>query len=164
MKAHFEMLSGYNAWANQRIFHAVECLSDADYRRDLETRLGSLHRVLNHVYVSDTIWMARFRGEFDPPWALDHVPHHRFSDLKARRSALDRDIMGFVLALDDDALHTEINYLTTQQPAHVSRPLAPALAHFFNHQTHHRGQCHAMLSRLTGDAPGLDLDDFQRGA
>jgi len=163
MKAHFEMLSGYNAWANSRIFDAVAVLSDHEYRKDLAASFGSLHRILNHVYVSDTIWMARFRGQESPPWANDHVPHHRFSDLKARRTALDRDILGFVLALEDDTLSTDINYFTPQQSRHVSLPVAPALAQFFNHQTHHRGECHAMLTRLTGDAPRLDLDDFQRG-
>lgn len=162
MKAHFEMLSGYNAWANSRIFGAVETLPDEAYRRDLEVQFGSLHRILNHVYVMDTIWMARFRGQANPPWAFDHVPHHRLSDLKARRTALDRDIMGFVMALQDSALATDINYLTIMQPRQISQPLAPALANFFNHQTHHRGQCHSMLTRLTGHAPELDLLSFQR--
>ncbi|MEM7057033.1 MAG: DinB family protein [Pseudomonadota bacterium] len=164
LKAHFEMMAGYNAWANERVFEAIEPLPVEDFRRELQVAYGSLHKTLNHIYVSDMIWMARFRGQANPPWAFDHIPHFRLEDLKARRTALDRDILGFVLALDETSLMTDINYLTVLQPENVSEPLAPALAHFFNHQTHHRGQCHAMLTRLTGDAPELDLSSFQRGA
>ena len=164
MKAHFEMMAGYNAWANGLVYDAVAQIPDDDYRRDLGTHFGSLHRTLNHLYVGDMIWMARFRGQSNPPWALDHIPHHRFEDLRARRGALDRDILGFVLGLDEEQLVTDINYLTVLRPDRVSQPLGPALAHFFNHQTHHRGQCHAMLTRLTGMGPELDLSLFQREA
>ena len=80
MKAHFEMMAGYNAWANATIFDAVADLSDEDYRRDMDAEFGSLHRTLNHVYVEDVLWMARFRGQSNPPWAHDHVPHYWLDD------------------------------------------------------------------------------------
>ena len=162
MKAHFEMMAGYNAWANGLLFDAVAEVPEEDYRRDVGAYFGSLHRTLNHIYVADMIWMARFRGQSNPPWALDHIPHHRLEDLRARRWALDRDVLGFVMGLDAERLLTDINYLTVQQPSRVTQPLGPALSHFFNHQTHHRGQCHGILTQISGRAPELDLSKFQR--
>ncbi|MEM1298124.1 MAG: DinB family protein, partial [Pseudomonadota bacterium] len=71
MKAHFEMLAGYNAWANGRLYDAAFALSEDDYRRDLGAFFGSLHGTLNHLFVADVIWLARFRGQPNPPWKLD---------------------------------------------------------------------------------------------
>ena len=162
MKAHFEMMAGYNAWANTRLYDAAHALPDEDYRRDLGAAFRSLHGTLNHLVVTDVIWLSRFRDRPNPPWSLDHVPHDDPRELRARRDALDHDIIGFVGALTDARLEGEFEYMTVTRAQKIRQKLAPALAHFFNHQTHHRGQCHAMLTRLTGQAPALDLIYFQR--
>ncbi len=162
MKAHFEMMASYNAWANARVFDAALALPEDDYRRDLGAAFKSLHGTLNHMFVADVIWLARFRGHPNPPWTLDHLAHDDRRELRARREALDRDIIGFTGALTDRDLAREFTYRTIVQPAVMTQPLSPALAHFYNHQTHHRGQCHAMLTGLTGQAPSLDLLIYQR--
>ena len=163
MKAHFEMMAAYNAWANRRLYDAAGALEDADYRRDLGAACGSIHNTLNHIYVADMIWMARFRGMGNPPWTLDHVPHAWLPELRARRRSMDLDIQGFVRALTPERLTETVSFRSLVMPDLVHQTLADALAHFFNHQTHHRGQCHALLTRLTGEAPPLDLLLFQRG-
>jgi uncharacterized damage-inducible protein DinB len=163
MKAHFDMMAAYNAWANARLYDAAHALPDEEYRRDLGAAFKSIHGTLNHLVVTDVIWLSRFRDLPNPPWPLDHVPHDDPRELRARRDALDRDIIGFVGALTDVRLEGEFEYMTVFNPRRFRQALAPALAHFFNHQTHHRGQCHAMLTRLTGHAPALDLIMFQRG-
>lgn len=162
MKAHFDMMAGYNAWANGRLYDAAYALPEDDYRRDLGAAFGSLHGTLNHLFVADVLWLARFRGQPNPPWTLDHVPHDDRTELRARREALDRDIIGFTGALRERDLTKEISYRTVVNPELITQEIAPALAHFFNHQTHHRGQCHAMLTRLTGQGPSLDLIYYQR--
>jgi uncharacterized damage-inducible protein DinB len=162
MKAHFEMMAAYNAWANARLYDAAHALPDGDYRRDLGAAFRSLHGTLNHVVVADVIWLSRFRDRPNPPWRLDHIAHDHPRELRARRDALDRDILGFVGALSEAQLDGEFEYLTVTRPEKVRQKLAPALAHLFNHQAHHRGQCHAMLTCLTGQAPALDLIYFQR--
>ncbi len=163
MKAHFEMMAAYNDWANRRLYDAAAELSDDDYRTDCGAFFGSVHGTLNHLFVADVVWMSRFRGDPNPPWALDHIAHDVFVDLRARRVALDHDIMGFVGSLSAARLGAEISYRTISKPRLITQPMSPALSHFFNHQTHHRGQCHAMLTRLTGAGPELDLLYFQRG-
>jgi uncharacterized damage-inducible protein DinB len=164
MKAHFEMMAAYNDWANRRLYDAAANLSDEDYRSDCGVFFKSLHGTFNHLYVADVIWLSRFRGDPNPPWSLDSIAHDKFEGLKARRIALDHDIMGFVGSLTEARLAADITYRTVTDAKNVTQSLAPALAHFFNHQTHHRGQCHAILTRLTGAAPALDLLYYQRGA
>jgi uncharacterized damage-inducible protein DinB len=162
MHAHVTMMAAYNAWANRRIYGACAALSDADRKADLGAFFGSLHRTLNHLVVTDRIWLARFRGETPTETRLDAVPYDDFAALRAAREAEDVAIEAFVAGLDAGRLAGEVAYVTISRPAPVRQPLVSALAHLFNHQTHHRGQCHAMLTRLAAEAPSLDLIAFQR--
>jgi uncharacterized damage-inducible protein DinB len=165
MKAHFGMMARYNAWANRRLYEAAAGLDDAARRRDEGAFFGSLHRTLNHVLVADVIWLARFRGQGGPAWSLDHVAHDDFDELRGGREALDADIEAYVDGLSEADLAAGFSYARVSAPdERITQPLAPALAHVFNHQTHHRGQCHMILTRLTGEAPPLDLIFFQREA
>ncbi|MGP9821064.1 DinB family protein [Salinarimonas sp. NSM] len=155
-------MAAYNAWANVQLYDAAAALSDDAYRSDQGAFFGSLHRTMNHVLVGDTIWMARFTGDESPPPALDAVLHDDLPSLRAAREAMDTRIVAFVEELDAAALARKFSYRTMLNPSLVTQPLAPALDHFFNHQTHHRGQAHALLTRLSGGAPSFDLINFQR--
>ena len=158
------MMAAYNAWANTRLYDAAASLSDEAYRRDTGAFFRSMHGTLNHMYVTDTIWMSRFRGLPNPPWKLDHIAHDSPIDLRKRREALDRDIIGFAGGLTENQLEQEFSYVTVTNPAKMTQKLSPALAHFFNHQTHHRGQCHVILTSIGADAPSMDLLMFQRSS
>ena len=160
--ARYHMLVRYNKWANERIYEVAATLSDTDYRRDLQLYFKSVHATLNHLLVADRLWMARFTGAPMPSLSLDSIIHDDFSQLLAARRAEDDAIIAFVDGLNDAALNREFSYRTVTNPVNVTQPLAPALDHFLNHQTHHRGQIHAALTRLTGTAPSLDLIVFQR--
>jgi uncharacterized damage-inducible protein DinB len=156
MKAHFGMMAAYNAWANRRLFDAAGRLPEADYRADLGAFFGSVHGTLSHLLVGDTIWMARFTGDPPPPWRLDSQPHADLAELRAAREAMDAHIAAHIDALSDAEIAGDLIYRNTSEQA-FRQPRTEALAHFFNHQTHHRGQVHALLTRITGDAPPLDL-------
>jgi uncharacterized damage-inducible protein DinB len=158
----FSMLAGYNAWANRRLYDAAERLSDADYRADRGAFFKSVHGTLNHLLVADRVWMRRFTREGEAPNRLDAILFERLDELRAARRAEDERIVRYVEALGNEALAGRIRYRTITNPADIEQPLAPALMHVFNHQTHHRGQVHALLTGLTGDAPPLDLILFQR--
>ena len=164
MKPHFTMFAAYNLWANERLYEAVQALPDADYRADRGAFFGSLHGTLNHILVADRIWMARFTGA--PPLAtkLDAILNDDLAALAAARLTEDERIVGFVETLDQRALAETFTYRTITKPRDVTQPLAPALAHFFNHQTHHRGQAHALVTIAAGRdaASSLDLILFQR--
>lgn len=164
MKAHFRMMAAYNAWANRRLYAAAGDLPDAEYRLDLGAFFGSIHATLNHVMVADLIWIARIRGQGNPPFGLDHILHDDLGELTAARKVLDDDIARLVEAQDAASLAGDFTYTTVTDRREVTGALAAAMAHVFNHQTHHRGQIHALLTRLGQAAPELDLIYYQREA
>lgn len=162
MTAYFATLARYNRWANGRLYEASGDLSRDDYQRDCGAFFGSVHRTLNHLVVADSIWMRRFTGEgpnFDD--RLDAVPYDDFGRLGEARRQLDERIIGHVDGLDDGVADAKITYRNTSG-REFTDPLRLLLGHFFNHQTHHRGQIHAMLTRLAGEAPPLDLVQYMR--
>jgi len=159
---HCRMFAHYNAWANTRVYEAAARLSDQQYRADRGAFFKSVHGTLNHLLVTDRIWMQRFTGEGDAPNRLDAILFEAFDELRAAREAEDRRIVRFAEGLDDRRIEGTIKYRRVSSPEQFEQALAPALAHWFNHQTHHRGQVHALLTGLLGQAPELDLLYFQR--
>lgn len=164
MKKHFRMFAAYNRWANRALYAAAGKLDDDDYRLDLGAAFGSVHRTLNHILVADRIWMKRFTGEGDAPRALDAIVADDFALLSAAREAEDERIVDWLDDISDAALSGRFTYTTATDLRTISQRLAPALAHFFNHQTHHRGQIHALMTRLGQPSTPLDLIYFQRDA
>jgi uncharacterized damage-inducible protein DinB len=162
LTAHYQMFGHYNAWANSRLYDAAARLTSEQFRADRGAFFKSVHGTLNHLLVTDRIWMQRFTGQGEAPYRLDTILFEAFDDLRAAREAEDRRIVDFVDGLDDFSIAGTIKYRRVSSPEQFEQQLAPALAHWFNHQTHHRGQVHALLTGLTGEAPELDLLFFQR--
>jgi uncharacterized damage-inducible protein DinB len=162
MKQHFLMFAAYNRWANERIYEAADLLTDAEFARDVGAFFGSMMGTLNHLLVADRIWMRRFTGEGDAPRALNTIIHPNLAALRIARAAEDRRISEWIAGQSEKALAGRFTYITVTDVRTVSQRLAPALDQFFNHQTHHRGQAHTILSILGKDPPPLDLIYFQR--
>ncbi|MGD9739485.1 MAG: DinB family protein [Bauldia sp.] len=165
MLSHFRMFAAYNRWANRKAYAAAGALPDADYRADHGAFFGSVHRTLNHLLVADRIWLRRFTGEGVTAPTLDTILHDDFASLDAARQTEDDRIIAFVAGLDDARLAAEIRYAPISTPDRtIVQPLQEALAHFFNHQTHHRGQVHTLLTIIGGPKASLVLDlvAFQR--
>ena len=163
MKSRFEQLAAYNKWANARIYEAALALDEKDYRRDVSAFFKSLNGTLNHLLVADRIWMKRLTGEGEHPNTLNAIIHEDRRALALARADEDDRIIRFVSSLDEAALAGTLKYATTSGKA-FEQPQADVLSHFFNHQTHHRGQAHTILSICTGEEPpSLDLLAMQRG-
>ncbi len=163
MKSRFEQLAAYNKWANARLYEAALALPETDYRRDVGAFFKSLHGTLNHLLVADRIWMKRLTGEGEHPDKLNAIIHGDRRELALARADEDDRIVRFVASLDEAALAGTLKYATTSGKA-FEQPRAYVLSHFFNHQTHHRGQAHTVLSIVTGkEPPSLDLLAMQRG-
>ncbi len=158
------MFAGYNSWCNERLYAAASGLNEADYRADRGAFFKSVHGTLNHLLTGDRIWMQRFTGEGELPASLDAILYDDFETLRAARRAEDARISRYIEALSDADLTGAIRYRTFVNPASIEQQLAPALDHFFNHQTHHRGQAHALLSAVIGNdrTPSFDLIIYQR--
>ena len=161
LKAHFDQLAAYNRWANRRVYADAATLLDETRKRAEGLFFSSLHGTLNHMLVADYIWMRRFTGVGPIPQRLNQILHEDFSDLRTAREAEDERILGFVTGADDyDRL---VEYQNSSGKT-FSQSLGSALTHFFNHQTHHRGQIHAGLT-IAGirEPASLDLIVMQRG-
>ncbi|MBP2486815.1 DinB family protein [Rhizobium leguminosarum] len=162
MLRHYRMFAAYNRWANAQVYAAAAELSDAEFRSDRGAFFGSLHRTLNHLIVADRIWMKRFTGTGEAPTTLNAVLFEDRDALAAARKAEDERIIAWTGMLDERTLATNFTYVTVVQPVEITQPLSAALAHFFNHQTHHRGQCHMTLTALGRPSLVLDLIYFLR--
>ena len=156
------MFAAYNSWANARIYEAAAELDADDLDRNTGAFFKSMIGTLNHLMVADRVWMKRFTGEGDAPPTLDTILFADFAKLRAAREAEDRRIIGWIGGLTDKDLAGRFTYMTVTDMRTVSQRLAPALDHFFNHQTHHRGQAHMILTVLGRPSVPLDLIYFQR--
>ncbi|MFB2601811.1 DinB family protein, partial [Rhizobium phaseoli] len=134
----------------------------AEFRSDRGAFFGSLHRTLNHLMVADRIWMKRFTGIGEAPTTLDAVLFEEFDALAAARRTEDERIIAWTGTLDEATLAGNFTYMPVTQQIAMTQPLWTALSHLFNHQTHHRGQCHMTLTALGKPSLGLDLIYFLR--
>jgi len=164
MKAHYAAFARYNAWANRRLYDAAAELSDAEYRADRGAFFKSMHGTLNHLLTADQVWMQRFTGQGPTHARLDTIHHEQLSALRRAREAEDRRIVAYIDGLTEAQLAGTIRYRRVSSPEEFEQPLAPALAHFFNHQTHHRGQAHSILCSFGRRGLELDLLYYQREA
>jgi uncharacterized damage-inducible protein DinB len=164
MTDQWTMLAGYNAWANARLYAAVSALPGDAFHAEAGAFFGSLCGTLNHLLVTDRIWMKRFTGKGDAPDRLDTVLFEEFATLSEARAQEDRRISHWVAGLSEADVAGVVRYRRVTTPDLIEQPLAEALAHLFNHQTHHRGQAHALVTRFGGSdtGPVLDLLVYQR--
>jgi uncharacterized damage-inducible protein DinB len=150
------MLARYNALANRRLYEACARLSDAERKRRRPAFFGSIHGTLNHLMVGDRIWLARFSGEEVPSTGLDAILYEDFEELWEARQAEDARVEAFAAGIDEGFLRGTIRYVNNEGRT-CDDPVELLVAHFFNHQTHHRGQVHDMLTQTDVSPPVLDL-------
>lgn len=153
---YFRRFARYNAWANRRLYEACGSLGDADYGAKRASFFGSIHATLNHILVGDRIWLGRFENKPHDIKSLDQILFGDLAALKPAREAEDRRILAFTGRLSEAALAGALDY-RNMAGEEISLPMVAAIAHFFNHQTHHRGQVHGMLAGTTVPPPPLDL-------
>lgn len=151
------LLARYNEWMNDKLYAACATLSDEERKRDRGAFFGSIHGTLNHLLLADSVWMGRFEGKPFAFRSLDQELYARFDELRAQRAELDLRIRRWTEGLTDAALEAKLPFTS----ALTKRTHAPILwriaAHFFNHQTHHRGQLTALLSQAGVDYGVTDL-------
>ena len=157
MKSHFLMMAKYNVWVNARLYKMASALPDELYRRNVRAYFGSLHATLNHLLTTDRIWMWRLTGTGDHPDKLNAILFDDLLSLHTAREDEDARIVRFVEQLAEADLEKNLDYRTVSGTPQ-RQPLREVLAHLFNHQTHHRGQAHKVLTVLGVAEPDpLDL-------
>jgi len=153
------MLARFNAWANQQIYGTCSLLSDKQYRLDRKAFFGSIHNTLNHLLVVDRLWLSRLEGTECGISSLDQILYAKFDALRAARTKEDNHLIDYVDALDETRISESTDYeLMNGAPGNTPRDLI--LITLFNHQTHHRGQIHAMLTQAGQHPRDMDIIDY----
>lgn len=156
MKDYASSLARYNRLANERIYDACAHLDTEAYRATRPGSFGSIHKLLNHMLLGDRIWMSRFAGRGGTTPALDTILFEEFTSLRAARAEEDGSIESFFVSVDESFFAGSISYRNSRGADYVE-PMPLPVLHFFNHQTHHRGQIHVMLADAGLQPPALDL-------
>jgi uncharacterized damage-inducible protein DinB len=156
LAAHFQMLARYNRIANEKLYEKCAQLDDAEYRKNRQGSFGNIHALLNHILVGDQIWMARFEGGGASAPRLGEILFDEFPRLRSARGEQDARIEAFFAGPPPGFLERSLRY-TNSRGVEYAEETSIAVSHFFNHQTHHRGQVHVMLSQTPITPPWLDL-------
>lgn len=170
---HYRSMARYNAWMNRKVYDGAAGLADDARRRPLGAFFGSLHGTLNHLILTDRAWLVRFTQNPSllqsldgtmPEFSgrLDQELYDDFATLRREREKTDADIVAWVETLTEATLAAPIGYYSVAYARHYEHPLWWAVSHFFNHQTHHRGQATTLLSQLGIDPGTTDLADLLR--
>ena len=168
LQAHFVLMARYNQWMNAKVYDAASRLSAAELAEERGAFFGSILGTLNHLVVADTLWLKRFAAHhsssttlavMEPlpiPGRLDQPMFDDLEGLTAHRKWLDDVIINWIVALTDDELNAALSYHNTKGVA-SSKRFSQLIYHFFNHQTHHRGQVSTLLFQVGIDIGVTDL-------
>jgi len=168
LKNHFELLATYNQWMNSKVYEAAGHLSATDLGKDRGAFFGSILGTLNHIFVADTIWLKRFAthpsclnslrevADLQNPTSLDQMLFDDLGLLSEQRIWLDRQIINWIAELSEDDLEFVLSYHDIKGTPAKKR-YSSLVLHFFNHQTHHRGQVSTLLSQVGVDIGVTDL-------
>jgi len=165
----YRFLAQYNRWFNERLYAACETLSDEERKRDRGAFFGSIHNTLNHLVWGDRTWLKRFALQgvefaslspdvLDLPEGARHAAmlYEDWDVLRAKRAQLDAAIEDWARDMPPDYPLRTMRYANTKG-VQREHPMWKALTHFFNHQTHHRGQVTALLAQAGVDPGVTDL-------
>jgi len=168
MLEHLRLLSRYNQWMNGKLYTTAAQLPADELARDSGAFFGSQLCTLNHIMVADIIWLQRFAEHpgqhpalndiraMPKPQSLAQTLLNDFTALSEERRKLDATIISWCEQLDASDLNHKLAYRNMKGEASVKN-FASLMLHFFNHQTHHRGQATTLLSQQGLDIGVTDL-------
>jgi uncharacterized damage-inducible protein DinB len=142
---------------NERLYATCAELTDDQRKMNSRAFFGSIHGTLNHLLLGDRIWMGRFTGRPVSVGRLDQELYAEFPELRSQRAITDDEIERWAGDLTDEDLAGKLEYTSVVNPQTRAYEMWVCVAHFFNHQTHHRGQLTTLLSQAGKDYGLTDL-------
>lgn len=155
-----QLMARYNSWQNDQLMPLFLDMPIADLTKDRGAFFGSILGTANHLLCGDMLWMSRFDPSMEPPFeAPDKWPalHRDARDWAADRHRVDGKIRHWANALRELDLLGALTFVPASGGNPISLPISLAVIQLFNHQTHHRGQIHAMLTAAGENAPVSDI-------
>jgi uncharacterized damage-inducible protein DinB len=158
-RSYVSLMARYNHWQNMSLYREADHLGENERRMPRGAFFGSIHGTLSHLWWGDAMWLHRFSGSARPPGGIAASPalFNDWAGLRAARNELDDAILQWADSLDDAWLRGELSWTSSAANRVVSKPHWLLVTHFFNHQTHHRGQVHAMLTAAGGKPDATDI-------
>jgi uncharacterized damage-inducible protein DinB len=158
--AYCRTMAAYNSEMNRRLYAGASRLSDAERRAPRGAFWGSIHGTLTHILWGDIQWMSRFDDWPQSETPIKQSAHmiENYDELCAMRTKRDADIEHWAARIDEAWLDADLTWFSGAANREVKAPKQLLVTHFFNHQTHHRGQAHALLT-AAGEKTG-DTDLF----
>jgi uncharacterized damage-inducible protein DinB len=158
-------MTEYNRWMNEKVYAACATLSDEERKRDRGAFFKSIHATLNHLVWADNSWLARFERR---TWATAPLGQDTFTDfeaLRAARAEMDEELLAWGRSVTPEWLNGSMTLVSKIYRFTQDHPRWVLVTQMFNHQTHHRGQVHAMLTAAGVDVGPTDLPvlPFLRG-
>jgi uncharacterized damage-inducible protein DinB len=162
------LMAEYNQWMNQKLYAAAAQLPVPELQADRRAFFGSVLGTLNHIMVADILWLQRFAThpsahpalqplrDRDRPQALDQVLYEDFTELTHEREGMDRAIATWCDEITEADLEVPLSY-HSMEGVPATKIFGSLVYHFFNHQTHHRGQVTTLLSQAGVDVGATDL-------
>jgi uncharacterized damage-inducible protein DinB len=158
-RAYVQRMARYNRWQNENLYGVADLLSDDERRRERGAFFGSIHKTLSHILWGDQIWMSRLadmpRPKAGIPESVALFPD--WAELKSKRVAFDQTMIDWADVIDPAWLSADQTYYSSATKREWTRPRWMLVTHMFNHQTHHRGQVHCMLTQAGGKPADTDL-------
>ena len=155
--AYVQRMAHYNQWQNENQYGAADRLPELERTRQTGAFWRSIHGTLSHLMWGDQIWMRRFEPSLPPPRAASGAEsaaaYPDWDELKRERQAFDTVMIGWANTLTPAWLEGDLTYHSRIAKRDLSLPKWMLVTHLFNHQTHHRGQVHCMLTQA-GVKPG----------
>ena len=157
--AYVRRMARYNRWQNENLYGVADTLSDAERGRRRGAFFGSIHATLNHLLWADRIWMSRLAGTPRPAGGIPESVslHADWNVLQRERAAFDAVMLDWADRLDAAALAGDLTWYSGAIKTELRTPRWLLVTHMFNHQTHHRGQVHCMLTQAGGKPGDTDL-------
>lgn len=157
-----QTMARYNTWQNANIYGAADKLTDEQRKENRGAFFGSIHATLNHILWADQMWLVRFKASPSPAPTAKSIAqgleqYANWQELRVARSALDAYIEDWASRLTPEQLSQDLHWFAASAQKDMVTPMAIAVAHVFNHQTHHRGQAHCLITGFGGMPDRTDL-------
>ena len=155
----FQLLANFNKWTNEKIITSCKKLTETEYKKDRGAFFSSIHGTLNHLLVVDRAYISRIEGIDHGLKSFDQILFESLLQLEEARIKEDKRLVDLVNSLSEESIYKEITYKGFET-GNTTYTINILLITLFNHQTHHRGQIHNMLSQAGIKPPQIDIPDF----
>jgi len=160
-----QRMARYNRWQNESLYDVADALSDDERRRECGAFFGSIHKTLSHLLWGDRMWMSRFTEVQKPQGGIPEsvTLYPEWEGLKRERVAFDETIVKWADGVNPDWLAGDLTWFSGAAQREVTKLKWLLVTHMFNHQTHHRGQVHCMLTQAGGKPQPTDFSLVDAG-